>query len=117
MTTMINLFKKHGVFLLMLLLFPVAWPVYVVCELTRSSSVSYNDCLEAWNLWLCGTLTYCVVCAGLWGIYHAALMLYMSGYLIMSLMVLATVLLLIFVHISAPKLLFYIFKNKKKINE
>lgn len=117
MTTMINFFKKHGVLMLVLLMFPVLWPVYAVYELTRSTSVTYNDCLEVWNLWLCGTLTYCVVCAMLWGIYQIVLMMYSAGYLIPSLMVLAAVLLLVFVHISAPKLLFYIFKNKKKINE
>lgn len=114
---MIYFFKKHGVFILMLLMFPVMWPIYAAYELTRSTSVTYNDCLEAWNLWLSGTLTYCVVCAALWVIYQIILTLYVGGYLIPSLVVLAAVLLLIFVHIIAPKILYYIFKNKKKINE
>lgn len=114
---MINFFKKHGVFMLMLLMFPVMWPVYAVYELARSTSVKYNDCLEAWNLWIGGTVTYCVVCAMLWCIYQVALMLYSDGYLIPSLGVLAVALLLIFVHISAPKILYYVFKNKKKTDE
>jgi hypothetical protein len=114
---MINFFKKHGVFMLMFLMFPVMWPVYAAYELTRSTSVTRNDCLEVWNLWLGGTLTYGVVCAILWGIYQAVLMLYVGGYLIPCLTVLAVVLLLIFIHISAPKILYYIFKNKKKSNE
>lgn len=117
MTTMINFFKKHGALILMFLMFPVAWPVYAVYELTRSTSVKYSDCLEAWNLWIGGTLTYCLVCAMLWGIYQIGLMMYIAGYLIPALMVLAAVLLLIVVHISAPKVIYYIFKNKKKSNE
>lgn len=116
MTTMINFFKKHGVFMLMLLMFPVVWPVYAAYELTRSTSVTRNDCLEVWNLWLGGTLTYGVVCAMLWGIYQAVLMLYVGGYLIPALMVLAAVLLLIAVYIIAPEVIYYIFK-KKKSNE
>lgn len=114
---MINFFKKHGVLILILLMFPVLWPVYVGCELVRAARVTYHDCLEAWNLWICGTVTYCVVCAMLWGIYQAVLALRATGYLIPCLMVLAAVLLLIFIHISAPKILYYIFKNKKKIDE
>jgi len=117
MTTMINFFKKHGVFLLILLMFPVLWPVYLAYELTHSSSVSYYDCQEAWDLWLFGTLIYCVICAALWVIYQVVLMMYVAGYLIPCLTVLAAILLLIFVHISAPKIIYYIFKNKKKINE
>lgn len=113
MTTMINFFKKHGVFLLLFLMFPVAWPVFLVYELVRATSVTYNDCLEAWNMWIFGTLTYGVICAALWVLYHVVLTMYIAGYLIPALMVLAAVLLLIFVHISAPKLLYYIFKNKK----
>jgi hypothetical protein len=114
---MINFFKKRGVYLLIFLMFPVIWPVYAVYELTRSARVTYNDCQEVWNLWICGILIYCIGCAGLWGIYQAARILYTSGYLIPTMTVLATVLLLIFIHISVPKLLYYIFKNKKKIDE
>ena len=114
---MINFFKKYGVFILTLLMFPILWPAYAAYELTRSSRVTYNDCLEAWNLWVCGTVTYCIVCAVLWGIYKVAIMMFVAGYLIPCLAVLAAVLLLIFIHISAPKILYYIFKNKKKSNE
>lgn len=114
---MINFFKDRGVYILILLMFPVMWPVYVVYELTHSARVTYDDCLSSWNLWLSGTLTYCVVCAALWVIYQVILTLHEGDYLIPSLVVLATVLLLIFVHIIAPKILYYIFKNKKKINE
>lgn len=114
---MIYFFKKYGVFMLTLLMFPIMWPVYVLYELIRSTNVTYNTCREAWNLWICGTLIYGTVCAALWGIYQVTLMLYAGGYLIPSLLVLATSLLLIFVHISAPKILYCIFKTKKKINE
>ena len=117
MTTMINFFKKHGVFMLMFLMFPVAWPVFLVYELTRSSRVTYHDCQEAWNLWLFGTVTYCVICAALWVIYQIVLTMHVAGYLIPLLTALAAILLLVFVHISAPKVIYYIFKNKKKTNE
>lgn len=117
MTTMINFFKKHGVLMLVLLMFPVLWPVYLVYELVRSSRVTYHDCQEAWNLWLFGTVTYCVICAALWVIYHIVLTMYIAGYLIPALMVLAAVLLLIVVHISAPKVIYYIFKKRNKIDE
>lgn len=113
MTTMINFLKKYGAFILTLLMFPILWPVYVLYELIRSTNVTYNDCREAWDLWICGTLLYCIVCAILWGIYKIVLMMYIAGYLIPSLMVLSAVLILIFVHISAPKILYYVFKNKK----
>lgn len=113
MITMINFFKKYGEFILMLLMFPVLWPVYVVHELVSSNNVTHNTCTEAWNLWVCGTLTYCVVCAMLWGIYKVALMICIAGWFIPSLMVIAAASLLIFVHISAPKILYYILKNKK----
>ena len=113
MTTMINFFKKHGVLLLVLLMFPVLWPVYVAYELIRSSRVSYHDCQEAWNLWIFGTVTYCVICAALLVIYQVVLMMYVAGYLIPCLTPIAAILLLIFVHISAPKIIYYIFKNKK----
>lgn len=114
---MIYFFKKYGVFILILLMFPIMWPVYATYELTRSASVNYNDCREAWNLWIAGTVTYCAICALLWCIYKVALIMHSDGYLIPSMMVLAVALLLIFVHISAPKILYYVFKNKKKINE
>lgn len=117
MMTMINFFKKYGALILMFLMFPVAWPVYLVYELTRATRVTYNDCLEAWNLWIFGTLTYGVICAALWVIYHVVLTMHITGYLIPALMVLAAVLLLIFVHVSAPKIIYYIFKKKKKSNE
>lgn len=117
MTTMINLFKKYGESMLILLLFPVLWPAYVVYEFARATSVKYNDCLDAWYMWILGTLTYCVVCAVLWVIYKVVLMMYVEGYLIPCLTALAAILLLIFVHISAPKVIYYIFKKKKKSNE
>jgi hypothetical protein len=117
MTTMINFFKKHGVLMLVLLMFPVLWPVYLVYELVRSSRVTYHDCQEAWNLWIFGTVTYCVICAALLVVYQVALTMHAAGYLIPLLKSLAAILLLVFVHISAPKVIYYIFKKKKKSNE
>lgn len=114
---MINFFKKYGVYIPMFLMFPIVWPVYVAYELIRSTRVTYNDCMEVWHMWVVGTLIYCIACAALWVIYQVALMLYADGYLITVLTVLAIPSLLIFVHINAPKILYYIFKNKKKINE
>ena len=112
--TMINFFKKHGALILILLMFPVMWPVYAMYELARSTSVKYNDCLEAWNLWICGTVTYCIVCAMLWCIYQVVLIIHSDGYLIPSLEVLGVALLLIVGHISAPKIIYYIFKKQKE---
>lgn len=114
---MINFFKERGVYILISLMFPVMWPIYAVYELTHSTRVTYNDCLDVWRMWVIGTLIYCISCAALWVIYQVALMLYADGYLITVLTVLTVPLLLIFVHISAPKIIYYIFKNKKKTNE
>lgn len=110
---MINFFKKNGALILMLLVFPIMWPVCAVYDLTRSASVTYGDCVEAWSIWMCGTSVYCIACVVLWGIYQLALTMYANGYLVPMLIGLG-VLLAIFM---APEILYYIFKNKKKINE
>ena len=114
---MINFFKNHGAFILLLLLFPALWPVYAVYDLARFTHVSYDDCREAWSMWIGGTALYCAVCAILFGIYavlygifQVALMLYADGYLVYALIGLG-VAIMIFI---APWILYFIFKIIKK---
>jgi len=110
---MINFFKKNGALILMFLMFPIMWPVYAVYELARSTSVTHDDCLTVWSIWMGGTAVYGIACAVLWGIYQLVLMTYANGYLVHTLIGLGVVI-AIFI---APEILYYIFKNKKKINE
>lgn len=114
---MINFFKNHGALIIMLLLFPVLWPVYAVYGLAHFSHVSYDDCCEAWLMWIVGTALYCAVCAilfgicaVLYGIFQVALMLYADGYLVYALIGLG-VAIMIFI---APRILYCIFKIIKK---
>lgn len=111
---MINFFKNHGALILMLLMFPVLWPVYAVYDLARLTQVSYDDCTEAWSMWIVGTALYCTLLFGiyavLYGIFKVALMLYSDGYLVYVLIGLGVAVMILI----APRILYCIFKIIKK---
>lgn len=111
---MLNFFKNHGALILMLLMFPVLWPVYAVYNLAHLTQVSYDDCREVWFMWIVGTALYCAllfcICGVLYIIFQVALILYSDGYLVYALIGLGVVVM----SFIAPRIIYCIFKIIKK---
>lgn len=107
LTTMIDFFKKGAEIALLLLLFPVIWPIYVVHDnLPCQRHVTYYDCAVAGILWVLGTILYALACFVSCEAYFGITFVHDAGYLGHVLMCIG-VPLAIFI---APDVLYYIFK-------
>lgn len=102
--------KKSVALVLMILLFPVMWPVYAVYTLSRLSYVTRDDCVDVLVMWVMGTILYVFACMVLCAAYFGIIAIYNAGYLEHVLMGLGAVI-TIFI---APDVLYYIFKIIKK---
>lgn len=109
--TMMTDFSKKGVaFALMILLFPVLWPIYAVYNLSLQKHVTHYDCSEARTLWVMGTICYVAICFVLCFACLVVITLYNTGYLVHVLICLGAA----FAIFIAPDVLYYIFKIIKK---
>lgn len=110
LTMMTNFSKKSVALALMILLFPVLWPIYAVYELSCKSRVTRDDCVDVQVMWVLGTIVYAFACMVLCAAYFGIITIYNAGYMEHALMGLGAVL-AIFI---APDVLYYIFKITKK---
>lgn len=110
LTTMIDFFKKGAEIALLLLLFPVIWPIYVVHDFLHQKNVTYYDCTVSGILWVLGTIHYALACFVLCEAYFGITFVYDARYLEHVLMGLGAV----FAIFIAPNVLYYIFKIIKK---
>ena len=102
--------KKSIALALLILLFPVLWPIYAVYALSCQSCVTRDDCADVQVMWLLGTILYVFACLILCAAYFGIITIYNAGYLKHALMGLGAVI-TIFI---APDVLYYIFKIIKK---
>ena len=102
--------KKSIALALLILLFPVLWPIYAVYALSCQSCVTRDDCADVQVMWLLGTILYVFACLILCAAYFGIITIYNAGYLEHVLMGLGAVI-TIFI---APDVLYYIFKIIKK---
>lgn len=98
--------KKSIALALLILLFPVLWPIYAVYTLSRLSHVTRDDCVDVQVMWVLGTILYVFACLILCAAYFGIITIYNAGYLKHALMGLGAVI-TIFI---APDVLYYIFK-------